>query len=95
MRESYASPDDPEVAPGPPIEQPRPGTGSPEILERVLDPLCRALAEGPASGSVLARRLHLRKCDVLAGLRALVAAGEVRLLGRDGAARFVLREPRP
>jgi hypothetical protein len=95
MRETCAIPDSPQVTPGPSIEQAKWGTGSYEILERVLDPLRRALADRPASGSVLARRLRLRKCDVLAGLRVLVAASEVRRLGRDGSARFVLRAPRP
>jgi hypothetical protein len=91
MRDSYASPHGPEFAPGRAFAQARRGTGSHEILERVLDPLRRALAERPASGSALARRLRLRKHDVLAVLRALITAGEVRRLGRDPSVRLVLR----
>jgi hypothetical protein len=93
VRETYASLDGPDVGACPPIEQARRGTGSHKSLGRVLDPLRRALAQGPASGSGLARRVHLRKRDVLAGLHTLVAAGEVRRLGRDRGTRFVLREP--
>jgi hypothetical protein len=93
MGQTHAGPNDPEVGLGPPIEQARQGTGSHESLGKVLDPLRRALAQGPASGSDLARRLHLRKRDVLAGLRTLLAAGQVRRLGRDSGVRFILRDP--
>jgi hypothetical protein len=60
--------DAPEVGPSPSSARARRATGSHGGLERVLDPLRHALAEGPASGSTLAHRLHLRQCDVLAGL---------------------------
>jgi hypothetical protein len=60
--------DAPEVGPSPSSARARRATGSHGGLESVLDPLRHALAEGPASGSTLAHRLHLRQCDVLAGL---------------------------
>ena len=40
----YVTADRPEVGPGQPIEQARPRTGSHEILKRILDAICRALA---------------------------------------------------
>src|SRR5712691_4055720 len=46
-------------------------------------------AAGPQSASALARRLQLRKADVLVACRVLAAAGQIRRLGK----RWALRPP--
>jgi len=70
---SRAHPGPFRLAPGPLDAAPAPGTGSPSILESVRD----LLAEGPSSGSALAKRLGVRKARVLDVLHELEAAGEV------------------
>jgi hypothetical protein len=46
---------------------------------------------GPQSASALARRLQLRKADVLVACRALAAASQIRRLGKRWAVRLPVR----